>query len=115
MRDAFCQVEIRMLDAGNFADEVRHQLKTWFVSDKADLVFRSALRETGDVNAHLKWFHGMLLHERKFIRRLQSQGLRIVARVYCDQLPVVIEPESLLLGHKLHLPIEVVATPRWMS
>lgn len=82
MRHAFCHVEIRMLDAGNVADEVRHRFETWFVSDKADLVFRSALRDTGDVNAHLKWFHGMLQHERKFIRRLQSRGLRIVARVY---------------------------------
>jgi hypothetical protein len=110
MRHASCHVEIRMLDVDGVADEVRRRLETWFVADESDLVFRSALRDTGDVNAHLKWFAAMLGHQRKFIRQLQSRGVRIVTRVYRDRLPLLIEPESLLLGHKLHLPIEIVAT-----
>src|SRR5438876_260922 len=106
MRRTICHAEVRILNPGSVADEIRERFATWFTIQKADLVFSSALRDTGDANAHLKWLLGMLEHERKLIRRLQDQGLQMIARVYCNQLPVLIEPESFYLAHKLHVPIE---------
>ena len=32
----------------------------------------------------------------------------MTVRIYCDRLPISIKPESLLLAHKLNLPIEIV-------
>ena len=100
--------EVRILDASNVAARIRERFETWFVADKDDLVFRSWILETDDINSHLKWLLGMLVHERKFIRQLQSEGVQFVVRVYCERLPIYIEPESLMLPHKLHLPVEIV-------
>jgi hypothetical protein len=82
----------------------------WFVPDGGDLVFRSQLRDCGDVNLHLHWLHGMLQHERKLIRRMHDEGTNLVVRIYCDRLPIKLAPESLLLAHKMHLPTEILTT-----
>lgn len=109
MRKAACQVEVRAVRPSTAAVEFLRRFGTWFVSDGEDFVFRSPLRNTTDPNEHLQWFHGMLAHDRKLIRRLQEQGLSLVVRISCDRLPLVIASESLLLAHKLNLPTEVVA------
>lgn len=76
------------------------------------MVLRSALQDTGDVNAHLKWLFMCLEHDRKQVKRLQENGARVIVRVVCAGLPLSIEPESLLLMHKLHLPVEIVKSAR---
>ncbi len=108
MRTAHCHVEVRVINPASRGDEIRRKFETWFVLDGSDLVFRSQLRNSVDPNEQLKWLHRMLRSERKFVRRLQGQGLEIVIRIYCDRTPITIQPESLLLAHQLHLPIEIV-------
>ena len=106
---AIRQVEIRAVAPSAAIVELRRRLETWFVQEGEDFVFRSRLEGSVEVSDHLKWFQGMLRHERKLIRRLQDQGLNLVVRIYCKRLPVVIEPEGLLVAHQLRLRVEVVS------
>jgi hypothetical protein len=109
-RQAHCNVEVRIINPSATVAALFTGLhRTWFVPDAEDLVFRSWLHDTGDVNKHLKWLYAMLQHDRKLIRRLDAEGARWMVRISCDHLPVTIMPESLLLAHKLHLPIEIVS------
>jgi len=107
MRQAKCHVEVRATNPTPATAKLLGRFGAWFVPAGDDLVFRSQLRDCGDVNQHLQWLHGMLQHERKLIRRLDAEGAGLSVRIYCDRLPITLAPESLLIAHQMHLPIEV--------
>jgi|SRR6266487_752316 len=100
-------VEVRVLSPGERAQSVRSHFETWFVPDGSDLVFRSPLAPKSSISEHLKWFHGMLGFQRKFIRQLEAAGVQTVVRISVHSRALMIEPEALLLAHQLHLKTEI--------
>jgi hypothetical protein len=100
-------VEVRAVLPRGGGVELRHHLGTWFKSEGDDLVFRSALPDTVDVNEHLKWFDGLLQFDRKILRRIDEQGANMVIRILTDSPSFKLSPEAVLLAHRLHLPIEI--------
>jgi hypothetical protein len=112
MRPGYCHVEVRAFGIQPDDDVFWCRGGDWFVAEQGDMVFTSALTDTGDINAHLKWLFMVLEFERKKMKQLQDQGVRVVVRVSCTNLPIRIEPDSLLLMHKLHLPVEIVKATR---
>jgi hypothetical protein len=106
------RVEVRILHPGEQTASIQRQFDgAWFVPDGPDLVFRSALPSTHTVGEHLKWFHGLLEHHRKFIRQVEASGIRCVCRVQVRAASVTVEPEALLLAHQLHLATEITFRP----
>jgi hypothetical protein len=109
MSSPTCQVEIRAVRPSAAVIELRRRFENCFVADGADFVFRSPLPDSNDADEQLKWFHGTFQHHRKLLRRLQDQGLNLVVRVRSDRrLPLILSPESLLLAHQLHVPVELL-------
>jgi hypothetical protein len=100
-------VEVRVCRPGVRTEAVRSHFETWFVADGDDLVFRSPLAPELPVNDHLKWFHGMLEFHRKFIRKLEADGIRTSIHISVRSRTLSLEPEALLLAHQLHLRTEI--------
>ena len=109
MRKDQWYVEVRILSPGDRAATIRSRFQTLFVPDGTDLVFRSALDPRCTVSRHLTWFHGMLGHERRFIRQLEAAGVHMIVRISSPAQSLSIEPDALLLAHQLHLRTEIVA------
>jgi len=97
---------VRLIKPGMTPEEMPFGLGTWFRLERGDLVFESPLQDAPDPNDHLKWFYGMLWHDRKFFKRVQDKGVKVVASIHTSQKTLVLEPESLLLAHKLRMRLE---------
>ena len=81
------------------------------MADRQDFVFQSRLDLGAELSDHLKWLHGILQFERKWLRQLQEAGVEIVCRIRVRARELVIEPEALLLMHQLHLRTEIEFRP----
>lgn len=104
-------VEIRILQPGAETPAIQNEFETWFVKEGDDLVFLCPLRGNPGVDEQLKWFHGMLEFKRKYIRRLEAKGVSMVVRIYITGRSLFLQPESLFLGHHLHLKTEIHLNP----
>ena len=100
-------VEVRVLSPGDRAQSVKAHFETWFVPDGSDLVFRSPLAPESSISEHLKWFHSMLEFHRKFIRKLEADGVQTMVHISVRGRSLTIEPEALLLAHQLHLKTQI--------
>ena len=100
-------VQVRISRPGVRAGAVRSHFETWFVPDGDDLVFRSSLGPELSVSEHLKWFHSMLESHRKFIRKLEADGVHTTVHISVRGRTLSLEPEALLLAHQLHLKTEI--------
>lgn len=100
-------VQVRISRPGVRAEAIRSHFETWFVPDGDDLVFRSPLAPELSVSDHLKWFHSMLEFHRKFIRKLEADGVHMIVHISVRGRTLSLEPEALLLAHKLHLKTEI--------
>jgi hypothetical protein len=78
-----------------------------FSEEKDDLVFRSSLGQGHTLTKHLKWMLGMVQHDSAEFKRARQEGLDIVLQIKSESADFCLEPEALLLPHKLHLPVEV--------
>lgn len=77
------------------------------MADGEDFVFNSRLAPDVSVSEHLKWLHSILQFERKWLRKLQEDGVDMVCRIRVRGRTVTIEPEALLLMHQCHLRTEI--------
>jgi hypothetical protein len=82
-------------------------IAAFFREEDGDFVFRSGLGDGHSVSAHLVWLNGMLQHHGKVLRTLREEGLDLIVRVKADGRELVLEPNALLLAHKLGIPTEV--------
>ena len=105
------RVEVRILRPAAKAPEILQEFETWFVKDDEDLVFHCPLSGSPSIDDQLKWFHGMLEFKRKFIRKLEAEGVVTVVRIYITGRLLCLEPESLFLGHHLHLKTQIYLNP----
>lgn len=101
------KVEMRLIDAVSEIASVQARFGNWFREEGKDLVFSSPLDMTHSISDHLKWFHSMLEHQRKYIRQLEAAGFPMVCRIRCNERSVILEPEALLLGHQLHIRTKI--------
>jgi hypothetical protein len=79
----------------------------FFREEDSDLVFRSALGDGHSVSEHLVWLHGILQHHGKVLRALREEGADLFVRVKADGRELTLEPDALLLAHKLGIPTEI--------
>ena len=104
-------VEIRIFSPGPKADAVLSHFPQRFVSDGTDLVFRAPPLQGHLVDEQLHWFHMALKEQRKFILKLQADGVQIAIRISIKGRCLNMKPEALLLAHQLHLSIEMRFVP----
>jgi len=79
----------------------------FFREEEGELVFRSALGDGHSLSEHLVWLHGLLQHHGKVLRTLREEGIDLSVRVTADSQHLTLEPNALLLAHKLGIPIEI--------
>lgn len=105
-RHAPVEIRVRKPNADGIA-RIQKRFPAFFVRDEEDFVFRSALEPSEPVSDHLKWLHCMLQFEGRVFRQLEAAGMggTVIIRAPAHQLQI--EPEALLLAHKLHLKMEV--------
>src|SRR5690348_8026979 len=92
------------------AERIMKKFPTFFHAEGSDLVFRSALDDTYSVGDHLKWLFGMLKFDGKFFRQMEASGVPAVLVIRTHTRPLCVEPEAMLLPHKLHLTTEIHLT-----
>jgi hypothetical protein len=79
----------------------------FFREEDGDFVFRSALGDGHSVSEHLVWLHGMLQHHGKILRTLREEGAGLCVCVKADEQKLTLDPNALLLAHKLGIPMEI--------
>ncbi len=79
----------------------------FFRKEENDAVFYSALGDGNSVSAHLVWLHGMLQHHARSLKRVREEGADILVEIYSEARDLAIEPNAILLPHKLGIPIEI--------
>jgi hypothetical protein len=89
------------------AEKILKKFPTYFRAEGEDLVFHSWLADQDSATEHLKWLLGVVQFERKFFRKLEAGGAAAVVAIRSHTRPLCIEPEALLLAHKLHLVTEI--------
>jgi hypothetical protein len=77
------------------------------LEEKEDLVFRSSLGPGHTITEHLKWMLGMVQHDSAEFKRARQEGCDIVLQITSESADFSIEPEALLLPHKLYLPVDI--------
>jgi len=103
-------VEIRILSPGSKADAVLSHFPE-FIYDGADLVFKAPPLQGNVVDDKLNWFQMMLKNERKFLLKLQADGVQMAVRITIKGRSLNLKPETLLLAHQLHFQTEIRFVP----
>jgi hypothetical protein len=62
----------------------------------------SQLGPNATVNEHLVWLWGMLQHERRYLKSLQSEGAAVSVRVHGAGLPIEVRPNGAEMLHLLN-------------
>lgn len=70
-------------------------------------VVMSALEADVPLNDHLVWLWGMLKHERRFIKSLKTEGVRIVCECEAQKNEISLLPNSAEMLHLLGAELEV--------
>ena len=83
------------------------EIAGFFREEEGDFVFRSALGDGHSVSEHLVWLHGILQHHGKLLRTLREEGLDLIVSIKADARYLTLEPNALLLAHKLGIPTEI--------
>jgi hypothetical protein len=77
--------------------------------DKGDVVVRSQLQPTEELNSHLVWLWGVLQHERRSLKTLKAEGATLVCEAKVPKGKVQIKPNGAeflhLLGAELILEV----------
>lgn len=84
----------------NTASGTRKQLPFAEISE-GTLVIKSQLGSNAPLNDHLVWLWGLLKHERRYLKSLQSEGGTIMVQAVGFRLPVEIRPNGAELLHLL--------------
>jgi hypothetical protein len=71
------------------------------VVDNSSIVIKSQLSQELPLNEHLVWLWGMLKHERRYLKTLQSEGAVITVRVSSARFPVEVKPNGAEMLHLL--------------
>jgi len=101
-------ITVRIRDAKKKGISLFGPVADFFTEEKEDFVFRSALGAGHSITEHLKWLHGMLQHDSGLFKKAQQDGYDIVLQIHSEVKEFTVQPEALLLPHKLHLPVEIV-------
>ncbi len=72
---------------------------------RGDLVLRSRLAADRPLNEHLVWLWGMLKHQRRYLKNLQLQGIRVVCECEVPHGSVHILPNSAEMLHLLGIEL----------
>ena len=72
-----------------------------------DLVIESRLAASAPLNEHLVWLWGLLQHERRYLKGLQSEGAVLSVRVRGVGRPLEIKPNGAEMLHLLNATLVV--------
>jgi hypothetical protein len=68
----------------------------------SDVVIESQLASHAPLNDHLVWLWGVLQHERRYLKSLQSEGAVLAVHARGVRLPVEIKPNGAEMLHLLN-------------
>ncbi|ARN21823.1 hypothetical protein [Piscinibacter gummiphilus] len=94
------RVELKVLDAGAYAETVRGKLP-FAILEKGVVVVRSQLGPEVPLNEHLVWLWGMVQHERRVLKAATSAGARITCECVVPRGPITVMPNGAELLHLL--------------
>src|SRR5580692_1708887 len=78
--------------------------------DGHDLVVESALPPTAPLNDHLVWLWGMLKHERRYLKSLQSEGAHFEIQIPAESGIIQVKPNGAEMLHLLGITLTIGAT-----
>ena len=89
------------------AEKIAKRFGTFVQREGEDMVIHTAISPDDSAEKHINWLWGTVQYERKAFRQLEAAGEPAVLIIRSHTRPFVLQPEALLLAHKLHLPIEI--------
>jgi hypothetical protein len=89
------------------AEKIAKRFGTFVQTEGEDMVIRSWLEPQCSVTEHLNWLFSTAQRERKALLQLEAAGEPAVLIIRSHTRPLMIQPEALLLPHKLHLVTEI--------
>jgi hypothetical protein len=72
-----------------------------------DVVVESQLASHAPLNDHLVWLWGVLQHERRYLKSLQSEGAVLSVHAQGVRLPIEIKPNGAEMLHLLNASLVV--------
>ena len=80
-----------------------------FAKETSDgIAIVSQLDSNAAVNDHRVWLWGMLSHERRYLKSLQSEGAALSVRVSGARLPIELRPNGAEMLHLLNATLLIV-------
>jgi hypothetical protein len=89
------------------AEKIAKRFGTFAQQEGDDMVIHTAISPDDPAEKHINWLFGIVARERKAFRQLEAAGEPAVLVIRSHTRPLVLQPEALLLAHKLHLPTEI--------
>jgi hypothetical protein len=99
---------VRFIDASARAEAIRAKIAGIEI-ERGDLVLRSRLAPDQPLNDHLVWLWGMLKHQRRYLKNIQSQGISVVCECEVPRGSVRILPNGAEMLHLLGIELVLEA------
>ena len=101
-------VEIRVIGLPNRTDSIRERLP-FSVIEHGDVVIHSQIELSKPLNDHLIWLWGILKHQRRFLKSLQTEGGKLICQCQVSKGNVHLLPNAAEMLHLLEMELVLVA------
>jgi hypothetical protein len=102
-------VALRITDLPNVATATRKSLPFAQV-EGTSVTIKSQLRGDPPLNDHLVWLWGILHHERRYLKALQTEGGKVTVHVTGARMPIEIKPNGAEMLHLLGATLALADT-----
>jgi len=93
-------VTLHITGIQNRTEAVRSKLAFSAIKN-GEVLIRSALDESQEINEHLVWLWGTLKHERRYLKSLQEEGAKLLCVAKVPKGKVKIHPDGAEFLHLL--------------
>jgi len=97
---------VRFIGASTRAEAIRARVAGIEI-ERGDLVLRSRLAPDQPLNDHLVWLWGMLKQQRRYLKGLQLQGIRMICECEVPHGSIRILPNSAEMLHLLVIELVI--------
>lgn len=102
---------IRFVDALARSEAIRAKIAGAEI-ERGDVVLQSRLTPDRSLNEHLVWLWGMLKHQRRYLKNIQTQGIGLVCECEVPPGSIRILPNSAEMLHLLGIELVLEAARR---
>ena len=97
---------IRFVDSSARAEAIRAKVPGAEI-ERGDVVLRSRLAPDQPLNEHLVWLWGMLKHQRRYLKNIQSQGIGVICECRVSPGSIRILPNGAEMLHLLGIDLVI--------